>query len=347
MASLFTRKSRFYAAFYDAERRPKQKQLSLKTSDERAARRLLLDLEEAFEEGAWNPWDFSLEDFLNEGAPEELTGAAAVDAFLDAKKREGCASSTVRTYRYCLRPFLREQRLTQAPVTAIERRHVSAYVRDGEVSRTTQRKRYRHVRAFLRWLVKEEHLDASPTRKMKPPKRAGKAPKRIRWSELEAIQNEAPSWFAQMLQFATVTGLRASELGRLRWDDVDFSGGLIRISAKQKNRREQTIPLVDAARSVLEEIGPSEGLIFNAEGRRTRLWVNYVGRLFRTYRKRAGVREAVSLHSCRHATASFLAEKGKSAMTIQAYMRHSSPVISSRYVALANRELASHVNDVF
>lgn len=46
---------------------------------------------------------------------------------------------------------------------------------------------------------------------------------------LEAVERTAPSWYAAVLVDVT-TGLRWGELSALRWDDIDETGGAIRVS---------------------------------------------------------------------------------------------------------------------
>lgn len=66
-------------------------------------------------------------------------------------------------------------------------------------------------------------------------------------------------WRIPLFWFAFYTGLQTSGLGRLRWKHVDFDNGIIYIR-EQKNRKEQTIPLNQKAREVLENVGRLPGM---------------------------------------------------------------------------------------
>ena len=51
--------------------------------------------------------------------------------------------------------------------------------------------------------------------------------------------------------FSALTGLRISEILRLTWKDVDNPEGFLKISAKQKNRKEYRIPINKQTRELL------------------------------------------------------------------------------------------------
>jgi integrase len=53
-------------------------------------------------------------------------------------------------------------------------------------------------------------------------------------------------WAIPVFRWAFYTGMRASEIGRLKWKHIDRERDLIRIE-KQKNGKEQTIPLIKKA----------------------------------------------------------------------------------------------------
>jgi integrase/recombinase XerC len=347
-ASIFQRGTRFYVDIYDSGQSPKRKQYSLGTEDEREATRLLLDLQDAIEAGAWQPWQQTAASFLSQsqGSDGSIECSAALQRWLGAKRSEECSPNTIRTYKGVVDLFLRRHNLTDAPVSAVRRDHCEAYIRQGDLSRATRRKRYRFLRAFFNWLIREGYLDASPLEKVKAPKRGKKLPKALRREELKALCRKASPWFARLLRFAVYSGLRPSELGRLRWSDIDFERGLIYIY-QQKNGSESTVPLTDAARDVLKEMEAGEGLIFNREGRKGTSWTEHLSQRFLRLRREVGLREELSMYSTRHATATILCEEGVSPVFVQQMMRHADLSTTMRYVHLANERVKDEVKGVF
>lgn len=344
--SIYERGGRFYLSIYDASRRPPRKQLSLYTSDEREAQRRKLDLEDALDAGEWDPWSESVKSFLSGENPADLSCKAALDRFLDAKRAEGCTSNTLRTYEGVLDLFFRRQNLSERAIGAVRRQHTETFIRQRDVSRATQRKRYRFLRAFFNWLIKEEYLSESPLEKVKQPKGGKKLPKALRREELDTLCQEADEWFSRLLRFAVYTGLRPSELGRLRWSHIDFDRNLIYVY-EQKNGHESTIPLVDAAREVLNEMDRSEGFIFNREKRQGDRWTEYISKRFLRLRKACDLRDELSMYSTRHATATILCEEGVSPVFVQQMMRHADLSTTMRYVHVANQRVKDEVSGVF
>ena len=160
-------------------------------------------------------------------------------------------------------------------------------------------------------------------------------------------------WHVPMFWFALYTGLRASELARLRWGSIDFDKRLIYIRV-QKNKKEQTIPLNKKAAEVLEEVsqGESEDYVFRSPGftarnRSINTFRSDISRTFTRYRRLAGIQRKVTLHGTRHGHCTLLAEHGKPAYVIQASARHADISTSMRYVHIANEHLKAELDDVF
>lgn len=353
MASLFTRKGTYYISFFDQYEEPKRKQLSLHTKDKRQANRRLLDLEDAFENGAFDPWRDSIQSFIEGNtASENITCEHAKARFVAAKRKEECSPNTIRTYSGIIGRFVNEVN-PKRPIGEIRESHISRYVRKESLAQSTKRKRYRHLSVWFNWLVRHELLNESPMRKMKAPKSGNKLPKALRMGEMDTLCKASPKWFSRLVRFAVYTGLRSSELGRLKFEHVDLDSGLIRIY-EQKNGSEQTIPLVPKAEAILKEIGCSKatqpehsGYVFNQRKLKIRRWVQFVSRTFRKYADQSELRRELSFHSTRHATATVLAEAGKSAVVIKEFMRHSHISTSMTYTHIARKRLSAEVESVF
>ena len=147
--------------------------------------------------------------------------------------------------------------------------------------------------------------------------------------------------------------MRISELARLRWRDIDRSQRLIYIR-KQKNGREQTIPLNGQARSVLDDVrdGADDDFVFRSPSfektsRSARRFSERASKVFREARREARLPDSISLHSLRHGFCTALAEAGKSAVVIKEAARHADIQTSMQYVHMANEQLKNELDDVF
>jgi integrase len=158
--------------------------------------------------------------------------------------------------------------------------------------------------------------------------------------ELRAMLEAAQGRWRPLIVTAVFTGLRASELRGLRWDDVDFSRGELTvrqradrwgsIGSPKSDAGKRSVPLAPMAVNVLKEwkLAASSDLVFpNTKGSVDSL-PNMHRRGLGPLQKAAGISEDSShpkygLHSLRHAAASLFIEQGFSAKRVQALMGHS------------------------
>jgi len=368
MASLYKRNGTYYASFSNTRRDPEQKRFSLKTSKKQIARRTLTRLEDDYHAGEFDPWTDDPWSY-DEEPFEDLSLQEATDRFLRRKEDEGCSSNTIRTYREILR-LLQKNVGGGLPMSRLSEASLRAFIQDEELGQATQHKRYGHVLTFLRWCEEECYLQDNPLDEIPRPRQPEKLPKAITEEELQTLCNHIRSrykqlrkknwiregqniWRIPLFWFAFYTGMRGEELARLRWRHIDFEKGLIYIR-KQKNRKEQTIPLNSKAREVLEDMarGESGDYVFRSpsfEGqqRKAKWFRENVSTAFKEAREDVGLRKELSFHSLRHGFCTALAEAGKSAVVIKAAARHSDITTSMRYVHMARTKLQQEVEDAF
>ncbi len=368
MASIFDRSGNYYAQFYDSNRSPKRKRFSLRTSNRKEARRRLTDFERDYDNGQFDPWtdDPFAED---SDSDEEKTGPStvgeAIEAFCEAKKEQGRTESTIRNYRKQWRLFRRRVG-EETPLDDLQSSDVRSFVYDSDVKATTGANRYRHVGAVLRWCGHESVIDA-----VEKPKTGDKLPKALRPDELRSICRAAVKdyrekrlnggcrsreivWIVPALRFAYFTGLRGSELARLRWSHVDLEREQLTIY-RQKNGDESTVPLIKPAQEMLRRLYDGENgdtFVFRSPGcdpeeRSARRFREHVSRKFAEWRDEAEVRPELTLHSTRHGFATRLAENGVSTVAIKSAMRHSDISTSMKYVHMAGKRLQSEVEAAF
>lgn len=146
----------------------------------------------------------------------------------------------------------------------------------------------------------------------------------------------SPGQDRRMLLVYLYTGARRSELFRLRWDDVDFDQGRIRLftmKTKDGSYRADWVFLTEEALHVLkeqkEECACGSSFVFcdPATGGAFVARVQWLRRLC----LRAGV-ERFGHHGIRHLCASILAARGVPLVDIQRHLRHENLMTTQRYV---------------
>lgn len=161
---------------------------------------------------------------------------------------------------------------------------------------------------------------------------------------LEAIQ-EAPAsdrQGADCMRLALCTGMRKSEIYKLRWDEVSFDRGNIRIT-DPKGGEDATIPLNSTARAILEGIPREENSPWIFPGKDSKKHVVCLKRQINRIRQAAGLPEGFRpMHGLRHAFACSLISSGKVDLpTLQKLLTHKSPEMTLRYAKVRNDRLNS------
>jgi integrase len=154
---------------------------------------------------------------------------------------------------------------------------------------------------------------------------------------LTAIEADTNADARGIMLMALYTGMRRGELFKLRWEDIDFDRGFIRIVGP-KGGTDQTIPLNAAARRVLEAHPRTCEYVFPGEDGGQRVTIQ---KALKRIREAAGLPASFRpLHGLRHAFASRLASSGQVDMyTLQKLLTHKSPVMTQRYAHLRDESL--------
>lgn len=161
---------------------------------------------------------------------------------------------------------------------------------------------------------------------------------------LEAIEADPHPHAGPMMKLALFTGMRKSEMLRLKWEDVDFERGFIRL-VNPKGGKTAVIPLNEQARDLLKSHAREPGSLFVFPGRGGKQR-REIRRPIERIRKAAGLPEGFRpLHGLRHHFASALASSGEvDLFTLQKLLTHKSPAMTQRYAHLRDEALRQASN---
>ena len=358
MATLVEDGGRYYLQFYDGNKSPKRKKLALGTERKKVAKKLQRKHEDAYALGEYDPWTGRK---LNE-PKEHLSVEQSLKLFLEAKEKAGLKQNTLD----CYEGIISRIGVSDMPVNSVGKKDLEEFVYDPEVASATRHKRFRHVRSFLNWCESQGYCSNIP--ELAEPETHDSLPKIVREQELELIceamrdrhkslgsklpHSQAIVWRIPLFWYAYFTGMRAAELGRLKWKHVNLTRRELRIE-EQKNRNASLLPLSERAVEVLEGLDHRHGFVFcgprtDPTGDRSiKSFRETTSKAFLKYRKEAGIERPVTFHGLRHGFCSKLAEQGCSAHTIQRLARHDSIESSQRYIHLSNRMLRGELDDAF
>jgi integrase len=227
---------------------------------------------------------------------------------------------------------------------AVRRATVARYItaRCAEVSSATVIKEVNVLKHLLRLAAEEwEYLPVNPIpRSMRPPK---PAPGRMRYlqpGELSVLLESAPLWLRPIIVLAIATGMRRSEILRLRWLDVDLNGARA-LLPKTKNGEGRIVYLNRLALKAIELLPVSEkskptDVLFPD------LDPHWVSVCFMRLCRKLGVAD-FHFHDLRHTAASWLRMKGADIHTVAQLLGHKDLRMAARYQHLSPAFLADAV----
>jgi site-specific recombinase XerD len=134
-----------------------------------------------------------------------------------------------------------------------------------------------------------------------------------------------------MIEFATTTGLRRSELANIKVGDIDFANRKLQVLGKGNKKR--TIPLIHSVSAKLERYCKHKSPYDSLFGLKPACLSNHI----RLIAKRAGIE--LHTHSLRHYFGTKLVEKGANLRAVQELMGHSSLNTTQVYVGVTSKHL--------
>ena len=279
-----------------------------------------------------------------------------IDQFLDAIWLEsGLSANTLTAYRTDLKKMSDWLEKQKRPLDKASKSELLDYlahtVRSGVSARSSARQ-LSSLRRFYRYLVREGIAESDPTSELESPVIGKTLPKTLSESSVEQLlaaptQNTALGIRDRaMLETIYATGLRVSELVNLTLSELDAVAGLVRVTGK--GGRERIVPLGQEALAYLgqylndarpELLGDrvSEAIFVTRRGgpmSRQAFW-----QLIKRYATVAGVNEALSPHTLRHAFATHLLNHGADLRSVQMLLGHSDLSTTQIYTHVARARL--------
>jgi len=198
--------------------------------------------------------------------------------------------------------------------------------RGTRVSTNTVRKELSALRGFLKWAKDRHFLSEMPTWET-PEEDDSYEPLCLSPEEALAILEHLPTrdehpkrmpvkeWYT----FMWATSFRLGTMARLRWEDVNWKRGTIKVRAKADKRKyEREIPLTQEALNVLKSLWPGVGLIFGKHDYRDILRSAAVKAGFEPER----VARITANHTFRHSRLTDLGERTTSVTALQYMAGH-------------------------
>lgn len=287
-----------------------------------------------------------------------------VRRFLEWLATHNYSPRTVENRKVCLRYFLawceerdlkRPQAITK-PILERYQRHLYYYRKaNGEpLSFRSQAMRLIPVRAFFKWLARENYILYNPASELALPRAEKRLPKAVLSAE------EAETVLAQpevtkplglrdraILELFYATGIRRLELVELNVWDIDYGRHTVMIR-QGKGRKDRVVPLGERAQAWLEKyrdevrpelaLGRDEGVLFLTR-HGSALEPRRLSQKVCEYVKQADIGKGGSCHLFRHSMATLMLENGADTRFIQAILGHESLETTQQYTQVGIAKL--------
>lgn len=266
--------------------------------------------------------------------PEKIT------MYLQAKKLEGIAASTLQNYFYFLRKLSEHTHKQVRDITLNDLR-MFLYVECEGIKPSTANTKVAYLQSFFKWMVDEEIIDKDPSRKLTQVR----LPKRLRNSltieEIERLRIACVDTRERaLIELLFSTGCRLSEVIGINLDDLNYQDLSIRVIGKGNKERIvyfNTKAKVHIENYLRERPGNNEALFVTSKKPYKRVGCRGIQLIINKIADRAGFDKSVFPHLFRHSMATLTLQNGASIITIQKLLGHSNVTTTEKY-AQANME---------
>lgn len=287
-----------------------------------------------------------------------------LDRFLDWSAAMNYSGETIKTREACVRRFIRwcaargidrPQDVT-SPILERYRRHLFQYrKRDGNpLSFSTQHSHLAPLKAFFKWLSKENHILYNPASEFGLPRIPKHLPRHfLSIEEIDAmlrhtqIYGEIGVRDRAIMETFYSSGVRRTELTNLKLQDVDLERGTM-VVFEGKWKKDRCVPIGERAciwvRRYLREVRPhlvsteDNGYLFLTEYGEPFIR-NRMTDLIKKYREAAGIEKPGACQLFRRSMATHMLENGADIRYIQVILGHVNLTSTQIYTQVSIKKL--------
>jgi len=281
---------------------------------------------------------------------------AHVQRFLLYLRAERNASPhTLRAYQHDLLNFVRfvDEKYPHLSLNRSHRlvvRDYLSHLQEKNNQRSTFLRATAILRAFYKYLLREELMTETPFVALPMPRREKRLPRYLSEDDVRRVL-EAPLKVREkhalrdsaLMELLYASGLRIQELCQLQVQDLDLWGSAVRVLGK--GARERVVPVGGAALNALRAYLQSRpdssrrGAPLFVNPNNARLSVRGARNIVYKWATQAAVKQKVSPHAFRHAFATHLLDRGCDLKTVQELLGHKSLVTTQTYTHVSPEHL--------
>ena len=289
--------------------------------------------------------------------------AALLEEHLQHLAVLGFSETTLKVRRVHIEMFLHwcgEHGLTEPieitrPVLERYQRYLFCHrKKNGEpLSFSSQHARLTPLRVWFKWMTRQNHILHNPASELQLPRLGYRLPDVLNTSEVERVLQQPkvtePVGMRDraMLETLYSTGMRRTELLRLKLPEIDRQRGLVTIR-QGKGKKDRVVPIGERALAWVDKylnevrpefaIDPDDGTVFlTATGEP--FSPNHLSALARVYVEAAQIGKSGACHLFRHTMATLMLEGGADIRYIQQMLGHAKLDTTQIYTHVSIRVL--------
>jgi integrase len=217
--------------------------------------------------------------------------------------------------------------------------------RSTKVSGATVIKELNVIKHILNWAVEEEIIPYNPAiqgKRIKVPRPAAGRVRYLQPTELRAILQNSPEWLRPIVALAATTGMRRSEILKLRWLDVDLANNRV-LLPKTKNGEGRIVYLNQLAKAAILSIKRSDGEVDSKAKLFSTVNRDWLRQCFKKVCTDLSIND-FRFHDLRHTAASWIRMSGADIHTVAQLLGHKDLRMAQRYQHLSPEFLSEAVN---
>ena len=280
-------------------------------------------------------WEQSVKDFAAYLKIEKAMSANTVKAYINDLNK-------LQTYLQSIESTVMPMEITPAILSEF-----LAYNGKHNIEARSQARMLSGIRAFYKYLLMDNLIEADPTRLIDYPSIGRKLPDVLSVHEIDellgAIDLSKPEGQRNkaMLETMYSCGLRVSELVNLNLSCLFFKNGFIKV--KGKGNKERLTPIGKKAIREIELYLPDRQKISITKGHEDFLFLNNRGKamtremvfiIVKNLAAAIGLQKTISPHTFRHSFATHLIEGGSDLRAVQEMLGHESILTTEIYTHL-------------
>jgi integrase/recombinase XerD len=287
---------------------------------------------------------------------DEMTEDHIFNSYLSYLRVErGLSSNTIDAYERDIRDFLLFLDRGERSLKDVHRGALMEYIRQlyGKLAPSSVVRKIVSLRSLFRFLLLDGYIDHDPTETLESPKTWRSLPKYLTESEVEGLlqqpdlEDHRGLRDRAMLEILYASGLRVTELVRIKVDEVNFEVGFLRVVGK--GGKERIVPFGENAIQYLQlymqkaypyflKKRPGTPYLFLTQkgGPMTRqnFWL-----VIQKYGNRVGISTRLSPHVLRHSFATHLLENGADLRAVQMMLGHTDISTTQIYTHVSRERL--------